>query len=290
VRLGLSATVHLEVADGDVRAEMTLRTGQTAVFILEVLDGDDELSGCTPEDSEGLFRATTEFWRGWLSQSTYKGRWREMVNRSALTLKMLTHEPSGAVVAAPTTSLPEELGGERNWDFRYVWIRDAAFTLYALLRLGFTDEAAAFMRRLSERLGQQDPEVDDTLGPLRVLYDIDGNVPDQERSLDHLAGYRGSRPVRVGNAAVDQLQLDIYGELIDSVYLFNKYGKGISHDAWQDLTRILHWLIDNWQRDDSGMWEIELEAASRVGPAGHYVTVHLVAQKSGIPGQRVPAG
>ena len=256
LRLGLSATVDLEVTDGDVGAELSLTRGETALFVLEVLDEDGAPEGCTPKDSDALFRATTDFWREWLARSTYKGRWREMVNRSALTLKMLTHEPSGAVVAAPTTSLPEELGGERNWDYRYVWIRDAAFTLYALLRLGFTDEAGAFMRWLSERLGEEGSEVDDELGPLRVLYDIDGNIPDQERSLDHLSGYRGSRPVRVGNAAVDQLQLDLYGELIDSVYLFNKYGEGISHDAWQDLTRILDWLIENWERDDAGMWEI----------------------------------
>ena len=174
--------------------------------------------------------ATAGFWREWLAQSTYTGRWRETVNRSAITLKLLTHEPTGAIVAAPTTSLPEEIGGGRNWDYRYVWIRDAAFSLYALLRLGFTDEAAAFMEWLSRADGRaarlrRRPD----LGPLRNLYDIDGNVPGEEHELDHLRGYRDSRPVRVGNAAVDQLQLDIYGELIDSVYLFNKYGARHQH-------------------------------------------------------------
>ncbi len=256
VRLGLSATVDLAVSDGDVTAECRLTRGETALFVLEVLDGEEPLVGCSVEDTDELFRATAAFWRDWLAQSSYTGRWREMVSRSALTLKMLTHEPSGAIVAAPTTSLPEEIGGERNWDYRFVWIRDAAFSLYALLRLGFTDEAGAFVRWLAERIGEQDPDVTEELGPLRVLYDLDGNVPDDERSLDHLAGYRGSRPVRVGNAAVAQLQLDIYGELIDSVYLYNKYGDGISHAAWQDLTRILSWLIDNWEREDAGMWEV----------------------------------
>ena len=255
IRLGLSATVDLSLSDGDVTAEQTLQRGETALFVLEVLADDAELDGCAAEDIDALFRATAAFWRGWLSGSTYKGRWREMVNRSALTLKMLTHEPSGAIVAAPTTSLPEQIGGERNWDYRYVWVRDAAFSLYALLRLGFTDEAGAFMRWLAERLGE-DASQDDDLGPLRVLYDIDGRIPADERTLDHLSGYRGSRPVRVGNAAVSQLQLDIYGELIDSVYLYNKYGDGISHDGWQDLTRILAWLSDNWEREDAGMWEI----------------------------------
>jgi GH15 family glucan-1,4-alpha-glucosidase len=258
VRLGLSATVGLDLQDGDVSARLHLARGDTALFVLEVLDDGSGPTACADGDSDELFTATADFWRGWLSQSTYKGRWREMVNRSALTLKMLTHEPSGAIVAAPTTSLPERTGGERNWDYRYVWMRDAAFSLYALLRLGFTDEAGSFMRWLSERLGDKGTHQDD-LGPLRVLYDIDGNVPDRECTLDHLRGYRDSRPVRVGNAAVEQLQLDIYGELIDSVYLYNKYGDGISHAAWQDLTRVLDWLSDNWDRDDAGMWEIRTD-------------------------------
>jgi len=288
VRLGLSATVDLDLTDGDVRAEMSLKRGDTALFVLEVLGPDEEVSGCTDQDSDGLFRATADFWRTWLSRSTYKGRWREMVNRSALTLKMLTHEPSGAIVAAPTTSLPERVGGGRNWDYRYVWIRDAAFSLYALLRLGFVDEAAAFMRWLSERLGEDASRDDAELGPLRVLYDIDGNIPDAERTLDHLSGYRDSTPVRVGNAAVDQLQLDIYGELIDSVYLFNKYGDGISHDAWRDLSRILDWMVQNWERPDAGMWEIRNDPQ-------HFTTSNLMcwvaiermirtARQRGLPG------
>ncbi len=251
LRLGLSASHDVEVGDDVLSAECVLRAGEEARFSLHVLEDGADL----PDDdvTDELDR-TARYWRGWLAQSTYRGRWREMVDRSAITLKLLTHEPSGAIVAAPTTSLPEEIGGERNWDYRYVWIRDAAFSLYALLRLGFTDEAESFMRWLSERLG--DDQGNDDVGPLRNLYDIDGGVPAEEHELDHLRGYADSRPVRVGNAAAEQLQLDIYGELIDSVYLFNKYSAGISLDAWSDLTRVVEWLIENWERPDAGMWEI----------------------------------
>ena len=254
VRMGLTSTTDLTVDGATVGAEFTLSEGDTALFILEMLDEDEPPSPDSLDETDGLLDATTTFWRTWLSQSTYTGRWREMVHRSAITLKLLTHEPSGAIVAAPTTSLPELIGGSRNWDYRYVWVRDAGFSLYALLRLGFTDEANAFIRWLSERLGRDGDAGE--LGPLRVLYDIDGNLPDNEFQLDHFRGYRDSKPVRVGNAAVDQLQLDIYGEIIDSVYLFNKYGAGISHDAWSDVTHVLEWVIENWDRKDAGMWEV----------------------------------
>ncbi|MGI3785268.1 MAG: glycoside hydrolase family 15 protein, partial [Janthinobacterium lividum] len=239
-------------------------------------------------DADGLFDATNAFWQSWIAQSIYRGRWRETVERSALTLKMLCHEPSGGIVASVTTSLPEQIGGSRNWDYRYVWVRDAGFSLYALLRLGFLEEAGAFIRWLSERLGEQDDARTEELGPLRVLYDLDGNIPDTEVELDHLAGYAGSRPVRVGNAASGQLQLDIYGDLIDSIYLFNKYGPGISHDAWSDLTRLVDWLVLNWDRPDAGMWE------SRDEPQNHttsrvmeWVAIERairVARQRGLPG------
>lgn len=199
MRLGLTASVELRLQDGDVLAELTLSQGQEALFVLEVLGEDEAVASTDAVDSDRLFQRTAQFWRAWVSRSTYTGRWRETVNRSALTLKLLTHEPTGAIIASPTTSLPEAMGGGRNWDYRYVWIRDAAFSLYALLRLGFTDEAAAFMRWLSERMAHP-PENGTTedLGPLLVLYDIDGNVP-HETELDHLRGYRDSRPVRIGN-------------------------------------------------------------------------------------------
>jgi len=286
VRLGLSASTALELEDGTVSAEFSLSGGDEVTLVLEVLDGDQEPRTRDCENITTLFDRTARFWRDWLAQSTYTGRWREMVDRSALTLKLLTHEPSGAIIAAPTTSLPEQLGGGRNWDYRFVWIRDAAFSLYALLRLGFTDEAASFMEWLSQRLGDESDGGE--LGPLRVLYDIDGNVPKEEVELDHLRGYRDSRPVRVGNAAVDQLQLDIYGELIDSVYLFNKYGPGISYEAWSDLTRVLDWVMDNWDQPDAGMWELrdepQLHTTSRLMCWVAIERMMRTARQRGLPG------
>ena len=291
MRLGLIGSADLSIEKDDentcVSAEVELVKGDTALFVLEILDGDDVPSRNGIDMSDSLFDETTSFWRSWLGQSRYVGRWREVVHRSAITLKLLTHEPTGAVIAAPTTSLPEHVGGERNWDYRYVWVRDAGFSLYALLRLGFTAEARAFIGWLSERLGQERKENHD-LGPLRVLYDIDGNQPTEETELDHLRGYRDSTPVRVGNAAVEQLQLDIYGELIDSIYLFNKYGAGISSDAWDDVVQVVEWVTENWDRDDAGMWEVRGETKA-------YTTSRLfcwvalertirVARQRGLPG------
>ncbi|WP_323792118.1 glycoside hydrolase family 15 protein [Nocardioides sp.] len=291
IRLGLTATHDVSINDHTIEADVILEAGQEARFSLHVLADDEEPPA--DADVDPLFDGTTAFWQEWLSRSKYTGRWRETVNRSAITLKLLTHEPSGAVIAAPTTSLPEEVGGERNWDYRFVWVRDAAFTLYALLRLGYTDEAEAFVAWLSKRIGDADAagatDADgNDIGPLRVLYDIDGNVPAEEHTLDHLRGHRDSQPVRVGNAAVGQLQLDIYGELIDSVYLFSKYGPGLSIDAWADLTRLLDWVLDNWDRDDAGMWEIRGDVrAHTVSRVMCWVAIERMmrmARKRGLPG------
>jgi GH15 family glucan-1,4-alpha-glucosidase len=251
-RLALETETPIELHDADVRASFELMAGQSATFILEHVPDAYHAHGHSAEETRGLFESTVAHWRRWLSRSGYVGRWRETVHRSALTLKLLTYVPTGAIVAAPTTSLPEVPGGERNWDYRYTWIRDAAFSLYALLRLGFTDEAATFMDWLTERVADERREA---FGPLQIMYGIDGRRELPEQQLDHLEGYRGSSPVRIGNDAAAQLQLDIYGELVDSIYLYNKHGTPISHDAWEDLRRIVEWVCDNWDQADEGIWE-----------------------------------
>ncbi|MFM9887865.1 MAG: glycoside hydrolase family 15 protein [Burkholderiales bacterium] len=250
--LALNASIPLAQSGDGVTAEFELREGESAVFVLHQVTEVAHCVACASvADAEAAFRATVQYWRQWLSQCKYKGRWREMVYRSALALKLLTYEPTGAIVAAPTCSLPEGLGGQRNWDYRYTWIRDSAFVIYAFLRLGFTGEAERFMDFISNRCHEPN-----AANPLQIMYGIDGRHQLAESTLDHLDGYRGSRPVRVGNGAYEQLQLDIYGELLDAVYLYNKYGAPISYDLWTWLTRLVDWVCENWQRPDEGIWEV----------------------------------
>jgi GH15 family glucan-1,4-alpha-glucosidase len=253
--LALCSPVPMQAdGEGGVSAEFTLGEGEKTAFILRGLRPKDEAGLCPGmEQAEDLFRNTVDFWRRWISKCTYFGRWREIVRRSALTLKLLSFDPTGAIVAAPTCSLPEAIGGVRNWDYRYTWIRDAAFTLYALLRIGFTEEAVGFRDWLKDRWQDADSM---GAGPLQLMYGIDGRADLKEETLDHLEGYRGSRPVRIGNAAHRQLQLDIYGELLDAVYLHNKYVSPTSHDNWVRLRKLIDWLCDNWNREDEGIWEV----------------------------------
>ena len=263
MRLLLSTVRGLEIDEAGRQPaavrDFDLARGDRVTLELRYLDDEATLDEePLSRDAEyALFRQTTGYWRKWLTQCTYTGRWREDVRRSALLLKILTFAPTGAIVAAPTTSLPEDVGGGRNWDYRYSWIRDAAFTLYGLLRIGFTSEVRDFIEWLRGRC--ESGMEDDPNGPLQIVYGIDGRRSLTEETLDHLSGYRDSPPVRIGNGAHNQLQLDIYGELLDAVYLYDKYGAPISYDFWTDLVRYVDWVCENWQRPDEGIWEVRGE-------------------------------
>ncbi|MET8764306.1 glycoside hydrolase family 15 protein [Lentzea sp. NPDC004782] len=230
----------------DLHATLSLVEGQTRGIVLESgVAGPPR--AVTAAQARELFENTVLFWHDWLARSTYRGRWREAVDRSAITLKLLTYAPSGALVAAPTTGLPEQLGGERNWDYRYTWVRDASFAVSSLLRLGFTEEATAFGRWLTQRCQEG--------GPLKVMYAVDGSDDLAEQVLEHFEGYRGSAPVRAGNGAAGQLQLDIYGEFLDSVYAAHLSGLRISHRGWHAVLEQLEWLTHNWDQPEEGIWE-----------------------------------
>ncbi|MBX3389321.1 MAG: glycoside hydrolase family 15 protein [Phycisphaeraceae bacterium] len=262
--LHVTSTTPLAAQDsGGVGADVKLEAGQTIVLSLYHGIGKAPAHGKTEilhePHANKLLEHTIGYWRRWIQGCTYTGRWREMVRRSALTLKMLTFEPTGAIVAAPTCSLPAPIGGERNWDYRYTWVRDAAFTLYGLMRVGLVHETDAFMHWVDARIHELTPD-----GMLQPLYRLDGRHEVEEITLDHLEGYRGSRPVRIGNAAYQQLQIDVCGELMDSVYLYNKYATPISYDTWRQLTRVMNWVCKNWTRPDRGVWEVR-------GPEHHFL-------------------
>jgi GH15 family glucan-1,4-alpha-glucosidase len=247
--LRLRSSVPLKIQNGEAVAEFKLRSGQIASFVLEEADG--ESPSANPNYISEAFKETMNYWLAWVARSKYRGRWREMVNRSALTLKLLTSEPHGSIVAAPTFGLPETIGGVRNWDYRYTWIRDASFTLYALMRLGYVEEARAFMGWMAQRCRELKPGK-----PLQVMYRLDGRRELPESVLKNFEGYRKSQPVRIGNAASDQLQLDIYGELMDSVWIYNRHGEPISYDFWNYLATLVEWVCKNWKRPDDGIWEV----------------------------------
>ena len=240
-----------QVSAQGLKLELTLEAGQMRGLVLEV--GEPRpVRLVRIAEAWQLFDETVRFWRSWLGQSTYEGRWRETLQRSAITLKLMTYAPSGGIVAAPTAALPEQIGGERNWDYRYTWVRDASFSVYALLGLGFTEEAAALGRWLAERVRKP---VGGEGGPLNIMYRVDGSSDLSEEILPDWEGYRGSSPVRIGNGAADQLQLDIYGEAIDSLYFGDQHGLEAGHRGWRHICDILDWLIDNWNRPEEGIWE-----------------------------------
>lgn len=237
-----------------VQATFTLHAGESVHFVLESAQEHAHVPTPLSESHyQAAFQETLHYWRNWLVQCTYQGRWREMVQRSALVLKLLTYAPTGAIVAAPTTSLPETMGGARNWDYRYCWVRDASFTLSSLLVLGFTQEAEAFMKWLDARCHEQKKN-----GMLQPMYGIHGEHELTEQTLDHLEGYCQSKPVRVGNGAYAQEQLGIYGELLDAITVYNRYD-AITYDLWEQVQHLLDWLLHHWQKPDEGIWEVRGE-------------------------------
>src|SRR5690349_23594645 len=238
-QLSLVTDFPLTAAANDIRGEQTLRAGQRAFVILDSAPSQ-ALYRPGVGEVEQMLQESTDFWHAWVKRSTYSGRWREMVTRSAITLKLMTYAPTGGLVAAPTAALPEQVGGERNWDYRYTWVRDASFSVYSLLGLGFTDEAAALGRWLRDRVDEQTDK--NGGGPLKIMYRVDGSSDLVEETLDHWEGYRGSAPVRIGNGAADQLQLDIYGEALDSIYRADQCGITAGHQGWQRICDLLGWV------------------------------------------------
>ncbi len=228
-------------------ADFEIREGTRATIAMVAAHGEP-LVFTSRADTERRVEATVDFWRRWAGQVTYTGPWRDAVVRSALALKLLVFAPSGAIAAAPTTSLPEAIGGERNWDYRYSWIRDASFTLEALLQLGHQAEATSFFWWFmhATRL---------TLPRLQVFYRLDGGIDAAERTLP-LDGYRGSRPVRIGNGAAGQLQLDAYGELLDAAFVYVDAGHRLDRDTARDLASIADFVCAHWREPDSGIWEV----------------------------------
>lgn len=238
-------------ADGvDITARFTLSSGERAAVVLTTAPAGTAVSPAPEWASIAHeFDRCRLFWQTWLRSSTYRGRWRDMVNRSAITLKLLTYAPSGAPIAAATMGLPEQIGGERNWDYRYTWIRDASLSVRALTDLGFTEEAYAFRNWLRDRVDAGGTASGE---PLQIMYRVDGDPQLEEVTLTHLEGYQGSAPVRLGNGAADQIQLDIYGEAADAL----AQSTGMAAIAgWRTFTGLIDWLADNWDRPDEGIWE-----------------------------------
>jgi GH15 family glucan-1,4-alpha-glucosidase len=245
----LRTSTTFEQKDGEAQSFFRLRAGDSAWFILEEFSADT--APVRHAMIQEALEQTSRYWQNWVAQSKYRGRWREMVQRSALTLALLISKKEGSIVAAPTFGLPERVVGDRNWDYRFSWIRDASFALDAFLKLGYTDEAHGLMGWLEGRCREA---ISDK--PLQVVYRLTGSRRLAEHTLDDLEGYKGSRPIRIGNAAYNQLQLDIYGEFIDSVFLFDRYDKPVALEFWRDIRRLVDWICNNWMRADDGIWEV----------------------------------
>src|SRR5215467_6356142 len=234
------------VGDG-LRGTISMREGESGRgVVMESMGGQPRR--LEQAELQRLADDTARYWKAWLNQSTYTGRWREMVTRSAMSLKLMTYQPTGAPVAAATLGLPEQAGGERNWDYRFTWIRDGSLTMHALENLGYLDEFARFGVWMRDRITESTAA--NGGNPLKIMYRVDGSSDLTEETLDHFEGWRGSRPVRVGNGAADQLQLDIYGEAADAIMAGDQAGLPIAHEGWMALTEIMDWVAENWDQPD----------------------------------------
>jgi GH15 family glucan-1,4-alpha-glucosidase len=257
----LRTPVEHEGRDLRTVASFTVAEGERVPFALRWFPSNEPPP--EPVDPEEALAATIEFWEHWTETGSYRGRWHEAVHRSVLTLKALTYAPTGGIVAAPTTSLPEWVGGVRNWDYRYCWLRDATLTLLALIRAGYTEEAGAWRDWLLRAIAGS-PE------DLQIMYGVAGERRLTEFELPWLGGYEGSRPVRVGNGASGQRQLDVYGEVIDALYNSRRYGLVASDGAWRLTQKIFDWLESGWREPDEGIWEVR-------GPRRHFTHSKVMA-------------
>ncbi|MGB5943344.1 MAG: glycoside hydrolase family 15 protein [Leeuwenhoekiella sp.] len=252
----LSLRSNHKLVDGDGKMISKFHLEEEEVFIYRIGGYYEEqnISQQRKSFQESIsekLETTVEYWRNWIKKCNYSGDYRDAVHRSALFLKLSTSAEHGSTVAAPTFSLPEKLGGSKNWDYRFTWVRDAAFTMYAFMRLGFLEEASQFVKWIFDRIK------DDVNGhvDLQVMYTIDGSQELEEKELD-LDGYEGSKPVRIGNAATEQIQLDIFGELMDTIYLFDKYGEPVTYSFWKRMEKLIDFVCKNWNSKDHGIWEV----------------------------------
>jgi GH15 family glucan-1,4-alpha-glucosidase len=243
----LSSDQELSIEDTDVIATFQLKEDEVTCFVLEDEGNQKSRTGNLDEYVQHSYKHTINFWQHWIAKGHYNGHWEEVVRRSALTLKLLISQKYGSIIAAPTFSLPEEIGGTRNWDYRYTWIRDAAFSMHAFLQLGFLEEAEQFLEWVKKQSSQNE---------LQLMFDIDGSTDLEEYTLDHLEGYKGSKPVRVGNDAHRQTQMDIYGELLETLYIFCVHGGDITYDYWKIIEQYIEYVINNWHKPDHSIWEV----------------------------------
>jgi GH15 family glucan-1,4-alpha-glucosidase len=259
--LRLHTDVALRGADFTTVADFTVTPGQRVPFVLSWHPSQEPAP--PPIDPEDTIRHTERWWREWSDRCTYEGPWREAVLRSLITLKALTYAPTGGIVAAPTTSLPEQLGGVRNWDYRYCWVRDATFTLYALMMGGYTEEARAWREWLLRAVAGKPSQ-------LNIMYGLAGERRLPELALEWLPGYEGSSPVRMGNAAYRQFQLDVFGEVMDALHLARKVGLEPDENAWRVERALLDYLEGAWKEPDEGIWEVR-------GPRRHFTHSKVMA-------------